>query len=216
MSHLPTPRVKGQRLEPLFFTVLAIVGFAVVVYVFFPWHRSSADVPLPKTVSVPAKNLPPVEVPADFARNTMAIPGQQATAPIDAETVVGDELSIPGDVKRVGYYTGGGALDGKVGELLIAGHVNYSGQGTGVLGRIGFLHVGDAIITRGQGGPQAWRITGLTSYLKAEGLPSTIFRATGARGLALVTCGGTLDRQAHSYLSNIVVTAAPVKVILRG
>jgi hypothetical protein len=205
-----------RRLEAAFFIVLAVVGFAVVTYLYFPWQRgTNADaVPLPRTVVSAAKNLQPVRVPAHFAHNNLAIPTQAVTAPIDAVAVVNNELTIPGDVRRVGYYTGGGPLDGRVGDLLIAGHVNYVGQGTGALGRIGYLHIGDAIITRGNGAIQAWRVTGLTSYLKADGLPTAIFRATGARVLTLVTCGGTLDTQAHSYLSNIVVTASPAPVLL--
>ena len=206
----------ARRLEATFFSVLAVAGFAAITYLYFPWRHSSdaAAVPVPATVVASAKNLSPVRVPAGFAHDSMAIPAQSITAPIDAASVVDNQLTIPSDVKRVGYFTGGGPLDGRVGDLLIAGHVNYVGQGTGALGRIGFLHIGDAVITRGDGAIQAWRVTGLASYLKTDGLPTSIFRASGSRLLTLVTCGGTLDTKAHNYLSNIVVTASPVAVIL--
>ncbi len=209
---------RGQRAEATVLAVIAIAGFAIVSYLFFPWHHataSAAEVPLPKNVSISAKGLKPVTVPAGFAANTLAIPNQAVTAPIDQVSVgANQEMVIPGDVHRVGHYTGGGSLDGRAGDVLITGHVNYVGQGTGALGRIGFLKVNDVIITRGTGKPQAWRVTGLSSYLKTEGLPASIFRAGGTRVLSLVTCGGVLDTAAHSYLSNIVVLAAPVTTIV--
>ncbi|HEY2042014.1 MAG TPA: class F sortase [Jatrophihabitans sp.] len=202
----------SERAEAWFFGVLAVVGFVIVCFVFYPRH-SSGDIPLPKTTS--GKSAAPVIVSARFAKNTMAIPTQKVTAPVQAEAVNPQGyLGIPQDVQVVGYYTAGGKLDGKVGDLVVAGHVNYVGQGTGALGRIGDLHVGDAVITRGNGAPQGWRVTSITSYLKSSGLPRSMFRATGERMLTLVTCGGKLDTSAHSYLSNIVVTAAPVRTII--
>ncbi|MDQ1732030.1 MAG: hypothetical protein QOK10_2189 [Pseudonocardiales bacterium] len=216
MPEIARRSVRSQRAEACILSTLVIVGFVVVSYLFFPWHHTSAEqVPLPKTVQISAKHLPSVTVPAGFAHWTLAIPSQRVTAPIDTVGVDATQnLVIPAAVSRVGWYDKGGSLDGKAGSVLVAGHVNYVGQGTGALGRIGFLHVGDAVITRGTGAPQGWRITGLTSYLKSDGLPSSIFRSSGSRVLTLVTCGGTLDTHAGSYLSNIVVTAAPVQTII--
>ncbi|UQX88217.1 class F sortase [Jatrophihabitans telluris] len=207
-----------ERRRAILLASAALAAFAVLSYLCFPWHRSATAevVPLPKTVTSSARHLAPVVVPARFPRDTVSLPGQSVTAPIDPARVGADDyLQIPGDVQRVGHYVGGGGLDGTVGDLLLTGHVNYAGQGTGAFGRIGRLHVGDAVITRGSGRTQAWRVTGLTSYLKSDGLPASIFRPGGPRVLTLVTCGGTLDTKAHSYLSNIVVTAKPAPVIAR-
>jgi hypothetical protein len=158
----------------------------------------------------------PVTVPAGLTRNTLAIPTERVTAPIQGQQVDSrGYLGIPADVHTVGYYTGAGRLDGGAGDLVVAGHVNYVGQGTGALGRIGTLKVGDPIITRGNSAPQGWRVISLDSYLKTDGLPAAMFRASGRRQLTLVTCGGVLDRHAGSYLSNIVVTAAPVHTIVK-
>lgn len=209
----PTAR---HRAEPLLIAVAAITAFVVLCYLYFPWHRGeAAAVPLPHTVSISATGLAPVHVPAGFPAHTLSISSQHVTAPIDTVDVTSDDsLTIPGDVHRVGWYRGSGPLDGPTGSVLIAGHVNYVGQGTGALGRIGQLKPGDPIVTRGAGTPQAWRVISLTSYLKSDGLPATIFRSGGARQLTLVTCGGTLDTSRGSYLSNIVVIAAPVRTIV--
>lgn len=205
-----------RRAEPVLIAAAAITAFVVLSYLYFPWHRSeAAAVPLPHTVSISATGLAPVHVPAGFTAHTLAISPQHVTAPIDTVDVTADDsLTIPGDVHRVGWYRGSGPLDATTGSVLIAGHVNYVGQGTGALGRIGQLKPGDPIVTRGAGAPQAWRVISLTSYLKSDGLPAAIFRSGGRRQLTLVTCGGTLDTSRGSYLSNIVVIAAPVRTIV--
>lgn len=46
-------------------------------------------------------------------------------------------------------------------------------------------------------------------YRKTDGLPADLFATAGAPRLVLITCGGTFDRAAASYLDNIVVFAAP-------
>jgi hypothetical protein len=155
-------------------------------------------------------------VSADFPRNHLSVPNRSGFAPIDKEGVDAQGyLGIPQDVHRVGVYTGAGQLDGNVGDVVIVGHVNWVGQGAGYLGDIGDLKKGAIVVTRGSGPPRAWRVTAVASYLKTAGLPQQIFRAHGPRALTLVTCGGVLDEQQHSYLSNIVVTAEPVRTIVR-
>lgn len=163
-----------------------------------------------------AANHNAVVVSSDFPANHLSVPNRSGVAPIDKEGIDSEGyLGIPQDVGRVGVYTGAGALDGKIGDVVIAGHVNWVGQGAGYLGDLDKLKVGDIVITRGTGAPRAWKITKVSMYLKSLGLPQDIFRATGARTLTLVTCGGVLDTSAHSYLSNVVVTAVPVPAVVK-
>ena len=206
-----------ERAEISFFGALAVAGIVFVAfYLFQRYDHASGDVPLPKTVKAVSANLAPITVDSSFTHHTLAIPSQNTTAPIQAESVdPNGYLGIPSDVHDVGYYTKGAKLDGSVGDLLVAGHVNYVGQGTGALGKIGDLKIGDEVITRGAGAPQGWRVTALTSYQKSAGLPTSIFRATGSRVLTLVTCGGVLDKAHGTYLSNIVVTAVRVHTVVK-
>ena len=157
-----------------------------------------------------------VVVEADFPKNHLSVANRNGYAPIDKQTV-DDEgyLGIPEDVDRVGIYTGAGRLDGAKGMVVIAGHVNWGGQGEGYLGDIGKLKKGDVVVTRGTGAPRAWRVTRVNMYLKSLGLPQNIFRASGPRALTLITCGGILDPGAQSYLSNVVVTATPVRTYVQ-
>lgn len=213
---MPAQASLRQRVEVGAFTLIALVALVFVAVAGYHLnHRGSATVALPPNRPAGVLSAAPVSVPASFGKNKLAIPAQSVTAPIQSQVVdLASYLGVPSDVHEVGYYSGGGKLDGATGDLLIAGHVNYVGQGTGALGKIANLHIGDALITRGAGAPQGWRVTALTSYLKTSGLPAAIFRATGNRALTLVTCGGVLDHQTGSYLSNIVVTAMPVHTIV--
>lgn len=206
-----------DRAETSAFAAIALAGLVFVAYYFLQHYgRASGDVPLPATQHASSVNLAPITVPASFGHNTLSIPSEKVTAPIRAEGVdPNGYLGIPSDVHEVGYYTKGASPDAKIGDLLLAGHVNYVGQGTGALGRIGTLKIGDPVITRGAGAPQGWRVTALTSYPKSHGLPADIFRANGSRVLTMVTCGGVLDRQHGTYLSNIVVTAIRVPTTVR-
>ena len=158
-----------------------------------------------------------VVVSADFPRNHLAVPNRTGKAPIFKEGVDAQGfLGIPQDVHQVGVYTGAGALDGRIGDVVISGHVNWVGQGPGYLGDLNKLKAGDVVITRGDGLPKAWRVTKVSMYLKSLGLPQQIFRAKGPRQLTLVTCGGVLDTSAGSYLSNVVVTARPVRTVVKS
>jgi hypothetical protein len=193
--------------------VLALAGALIVTMAVVPQVLGRSDA---RQAYVKAVDHDAVVVSAAFPRNHLSVPNRSSLAPIDAETVdVQGYLGIPQDVHRVGVYTGAGRLDGAVGDVVVVGHVNWAGQGAGYLGDIGQLRKGAVVVTRGDGLPRAWRVTGVTMYLKSVGLPQSIFRAAGPRALTLVTCGGVLDEQEHSYLSNVVVTARPVRTIVR-
>jgi hypothetical protein len=199
------------RLANLAFVLLALTGVFVVTLAVLPDVLGRTDARKAYAVDGDA-----VVVSASFPRNHLSVPNRSSLAPIDKEGVDAQGfLGIPQDVHRVGVYTGAGRLDGTVGDVVIAGHVNWVGQGAGYLGDLGKLTIGDVVITRGNGAPHAWRVTKVSMYLKSLGLPQDIFRAKGPRELTLVTCGGVLDEQEHSYLSNVVVNARPVPTIVR-
>lgn len=140
---------------------------------------------------------------------TVDIPSLGVTAPLLPEPLVGGFLTIPADVDHVGWYTGGGQLGGRTGTLLLAGHVNYVGQGWGAFGSLAELRRGATVLTTDSAGVvQAWRVTAVTAMLQAD-LPQDIFDASGPRRLVLVTCGGKLEPD-HLYNENVVVYALPV------
>jgi hypothetical protein len=129
-------------------------------------------------------------------------------------------LLIPGDVHDVGLWDDGEPLLSPAGSVytsgttLVAGHVNYVGQGDGALFNLYRVQPGALVYaTDVSGRATLWRVVSAVSVLKAD-LPASVFAGTqGARRLVIVTCGGTLDYipgTGYTYDDNVVVTAVPL------
>jgi Sortase domain len=128
-------------------------------------------------------------------------------------------LVIPSDVHDVGMWDGGAQLSGPDGKplnqgtTLLAGHVDYVGQGAGALYNLYLVKPGAIVYTADAAGRVTrWRVTGLAVVQKSE-LPSWVFAGpTGPRRLVIVTCGGPVQYSAqygNSYLDNVIATAVP-------
>jgi hypothetical protein len=153
-------------------------------------------------------NIAPV-TPLHVPPGHVSIPSLGVTAPLKAEPISGNQLDIPSDVHDVGIWSGGGAITGTQGTVLLAGHVNWWNQGNGALYDLASLQPGAAIYVRGSTGvTTAWQSVSLHAYLKAD-LPQTIFAPSGPRRLVLVTCGGAFDPTTGHYADNVVAIAAP-------
>ena len=87
---------------------------------------------------------------------TLIIPALQVRAPIVATGAVDGSMSIPADIHTVGWYDGtdssGGTTTsaptpwpGQPGVSLLAGHVDWSGEGPGALYYINQLVAGDPV-----------------------------------------------------------------------
>ena len=222
-------RHRGRRRRPGWLwnaaaAVLVVVS-AVMGVLWWTWP-SSGNVALPSAAradplsSREVKALGPAVLPRPgeagpttrrLTANEVDIPSLGVTAPLLAEPLVRGSLTIPPDVHDVGWYRGGGQIGAKAGTLLLAGHVNYVGQGWGAFGHLADLRQGATVFTTDAAGAvQAWRVTAVTAMLQAS-LPQGIFDASGPRRLVLVTCGGTLEPD-HLYNENVVVYATPVVV----
>jgi Sortase domain len=151
----------------------------------------------------------------------LVIPALQVRAPVVASGAVDGSMSIPADVHIVGWYDGvdtiGGTTSsaptpwpGQPGVSLLAGHINWVGQGPGALYYIGQLVVGDPVEVIGSNGVATyWRVSRSPITLPKADLPASLFVNTGPPKLALVTCGGPYDPATHHYLDNVVVWATP-------
>jgi hypothetical protein len=118
-------------------------------------------------------------------------------------------LQIPSDVDDVGWWTGGGQLSGTAGTVLLAGHVDWVGQGDGALYPLAQVQAGATIcLWAPTGAATAWVATSTFAVTKAA-LPQSIFTASGPRRLVLVTCGGRYNPTTGHYLDNVVVEAVP-------
>lgn len=183
-------------------------------------RTAKADPLSPTAIKALGPAIPPRPVPSGSAARRLSasevvIPSLGVVAHLLVEPLVSGFLNIPADVHDVGWYGGGGQLGARTGTLLLAGHVNYVGQGWGAFGHLADLERGAAAFTTdATGALQAWRVTAVTAMPQAD-LPQGIFDASGPRRLVLVTCGGTLEPD-HLYNDNVVVYATPVTVATPG
>jgi sortase family protein len=128
-------------------------------------------------------------------------------------------LAIPYDVREVGMWNGGAQLSGSGGKplnqgtTLLAGHVDYVGQGVGTLYNLYRVEPGAVVyVSDAAGHVTRWRVTSLTAVQKSE-LPSWVFAGpAGPRKLVLVTCGGPVEYvpgYGNTYRDNVIASAVP-------
>jgi len=156
---------------------------------------------------------------------TLVVPALGVRAPIVATGGVNGSLVVPRDIRQVGWYDGinSGTTShvasvathtapwpGQPGVALLAGHVDWAGEGPGALYYLGRLQVGDPIQVVGSNGTTTtWRVSQPPVTISKSALPSTLFSNTGTPRLAIVTCGGQFDAATGHYLDNVIVWATP-------
>lgn len=157
-----------------------------------------AGVPAPPAASAPAGPVGGLRIPA---------------IGVDVDTLVplglderGAHEVPPDDTPEVaGYYTLGPA-PGDDGPAIILGHVNGRGR-AGVFARLHELQSGDRIVV-GRGGAEIeFVVDAVTQAPKTDFPVALVYGPVSRPELRLITCGGALDRAAHSYLDNVIVTA---------
>lgn len=145
-----------------------------------------------------------------LGKNILDIPSIHVSAPVLPEVISNYSLQIPGDVRQVGVWVGGGQVDGTTGTVLIAGHINWYDQGHGALYDLADIHAGAPIyLSDSAGNVTDWKAISLAAVPKTA-LPQGIFAPTGSRRLVVVTCGGAFNSQTGHYADNVIMTAAPM------
>jgi hypothetical protein len=75
------------------------------------------------------------------------------------------------------------------------------------------LQVGDTVeVGLDDGTVARFAVTSVETYPKDAFPGELVYGGTGASALNLVTCGGDFDRDARSYLSNVVVSTALISL----
>lgn len=138
------------------------------------------------------------------------LPGRPAARVVAHGVAANGELGLPRDVGTVGWWSGGARSGQTRGSVVLAGHVDGAGQGTGVFAVLRDLPVGARVVVTGADGrDRAYSVTGRRSHRK-EALPPEVFSLDVPARLVLVTCTGAYDPAARSYRDNLVVYASPV------
>ncbi|MFJ3224487.1 class F sortase [Streptomyces sp. NPDC086783] len=142
---------------------------------------------------------PPREVqgPGDFRATVVPV-----AASADGEVI------LPKDAQRGGWWALGSPAGASQGTMLIAGHVDTP-AGLGAFAAIHDLRLGARLtVTAADGHTYPYVVAARRTYLQRN-LPRDLFTRQGAPRLALLTCGGTYEREAGGYDSNLVVYATP-------
>ena len=138
-----------------------------------------------------------------------------------ATGAVNGSMTIPADIHTVRWYdgtedTGSTTISaptpwpGQPGVSLLAGHIDWAGQGPGpVLHRPARGRRPD----RGhrlQPGDDLLACQPAAHHISKAALPADLFSNRGSPKLALVTCGGPYDPATRHYLDNVIVWATLV------
>ncbi len=119
------------------------------------------------------------------------------------------EMEIPESVAEIGWYRPG-AMPGRPGSAVLAGHVDSRSQGRGAFFRLSELQPGARItVTDTRRAEHQFEVVARRQFPKQQ-LPADLFATTGEPRLTLITCGGVFDNAASSYRDNIVVYAVAV------
>jgi hypothetical protein len=100
-----------------------------------------------------------------------------------------------------------GPAPGQDGPAVIVGHVDTKSN-VAVFFYLSRLRPGDKIVvTLADHRVVTFTVDWLGSYAKTAFPTQLVYGSTNYPALRLVTCGGTFDHAAHSYLNNIIVFA---------
>lgn len=113
--------------------------------------------------------------------------------------------------EQAGFYQRG-AFPGSVGPAVILGHIDGGGK-KGVFYRLQSMKAGQQItVSRADGRDAVFTVTRVERFPKTDFPTQAVYGKTPDAQLRLISCGGALDRQAHSYLDNVIVFATLTSV----
>jgi len=115
-------------------------------------------------------------------------------------------LEVPPEGFPAGWFTEA-PTPGELGPAIIAGHVDWGGD-PGVFYDLRQLVPGDEVtVSRQDGSTAVFRVTRVDRYPKDDFPTELVYGNIDHAGLRLITCGGSFDAQARSYVDNIVAFA---------
>lgn len=173
-----------------------------------PVEQLRADRPPAPEPSTPVPEAPPA--PPVLAQPVrVAVPSvgiDAALVPLGLEPE--GTMEVPSDFEVAGWYVDG-PEPGEPGAAVIAGHVD-SYTGPAVFFSLRDVVPGAAIdVELADGGTQRFVVEAIEQHPKGAFPTERVFGRTDGPTLRLVTCGGPFDREARSYLDNVVVYASP-------
>ncbi|MGY1604617.1 class F sortase [Geodermatophilus sp. SYSU D00815] len=150
---------------------------------------------------------PATAVPAPAAPVRVRVPAIGVDSPLARLGTDPSGALVPSaDPALAGWFASGPA-PGEPGPAVLAGHVDSS-RGPAVFFRLRELAPGDEVLVdRADGTTARFVVTAVARHPKAAFPAAEVYAPTPDAQLRLITCGGAFDREARSYLDNVVVSA---------
>ncbi|RNL60655.1 DUF11 domain-containing protein [Nocardioides marmoriginsengisoli] len=139
--------------------------------------------------------------------------GLGITAPVQTVGVKRGTMTVPGNVRRLGWLRSSAAIGEAIGTTVIAGHISDQRDRPGAFWRLSKAKVGQVVkIKDGAGKVHRYKVTGKRTYPRSKKLPASLFSTTGSARMLLVSCTGKVTRPGGGfhYTKNLVVTAVPI------
>lgn len=146
---------------------------------------------------------------------SISVANAQIQAEIEPLQIVNGTMENPTGPWIVSWYQETAEL-GEVGNVVMAGHVDYWNVGPAVFYYVRDLVAGDEIVVTGANQSTfTYAVETNDTYGLEDltnGLISELVAPTESQMLTLITCGGEFDYENGEYLSRTVVRAALVPV----
>ncbi len=169
-----------------------------------PAPPSSSVSPLGSLGAAPAASVAPI---AKSVPVRIQIPAIQVDSTLTGLGLQNDgTMQLPPTGFPAGWYTGA-PTPGELGPAIITGHVDWGGH-PGVFYDLRHLTPGAQItVTRADGTTAVFRVSRVQTFPKDAFPTATVYGNLDHPGLRLITCGGSFDHAARSYVDNIIAFA---------
>jgi sortase (surface protein transpeptidase) len=155
--------------------------------------------------------------PANIVRNRstttpiapvgLQIPSAGVDAGIERLRVVDGAMQDPSGPWEVAWYENLGTL-GTIGNVVMAGHIDYWNVGPSVFYNLANVQPGDEIVVAGDDGKTYPFSVEWVKQFDSEAIPlDEVAGPTPEQSLTLITCGGAFDYVNGHYLQRTVVRA---------
>ena len=128
-------------------------------------------------------------------------------APIEILETVAGVMQQPSDEVHVAWYKETARL-GEVGNILLAGHLNWWGVPQAVFYRLAELRQGDAVVLADEEGTEfAYEVEWVRQESNLEEPTDDAIGQTDYEAVTLITCGGEWDSSISEYNERTVARA---------